>query len=171
MPLFRRTPNPARLAAKAEKERWKEERRAEKQRRWEARQAAERQREERLSKAAGISSVDLICHRDTWNWIRSELNTVNLPGPPPGDATMLRVPLSGPNLVRILTGTWFKRSAAGGYIGDRAIAGRVYDAIAEIVDGVDPATKDGTPVPDIVIDDKIAAPSAVEEVKEDDDRD
>lgn len=162
--MFRRSPNTARLAAKAERRRLKEER-------WRADQVARRQREERLSKAVGISSVALICHRDTWQWIRKEVRLTNEPAPPPTDAIMLKVPLSGPNLARILSVTWFKYTAIGTYPVDRALAGRVYNAVAEIVDGVDPAAKERTPVPDIVIDDKIAASSAVEDDDEEEDRD
>ncbi|MEU4234400.1 hypothetical protein AB0F17_59845 [Nonomuraea sp. NPDC026600] len=167
MGLFRRTPE--QRAAKEERRRQKEEAAADKQRRWEADQAARRLHQERLVKAAGVSSANLVCHRDTWAFLESECHFVGqFQLPPPGEGSLIKVPLSGPNLVRALTNMKALRDTPGRYVGDRAVATRVYNAVAEIVDGVDPSAKSGTPVPDVVLDDKIGT---VEAVREDDARD
>jgi hypothetical protein len=152
MALFRR--NPEREAAKAARAAEKQARRETRQRQREAKWAAERLHQDRLVTAAGISSATLICHRDTWSFI---LNKGDLTGfdryatLPPGVNT---VSLSGPNLVATLTR--MKAISTHSLVDtDRAIATRIYRAVAEIVDGVDPAAKDGQPIPDIVLDDRI----------------
>jgi hypothetical protein len=43
--------------------------------------------------------------------------------------------------------------------GIQALATRVYKGIAEVVGSVEQGAVDGAPIPDIVIDDKLASPS------------
>ncbi|MGW0199658.1 hypothetical protein [Nonomuraea sp. NPDC003201] len=148
--------NPERAAARAERRRLKEEEAAER-----ARQRKPSHRE-RLVTAAGISSVNLICHRDTFAFIRHEtvvLHHVQLP--PASDGALIKVPLSGPKLVKVLTALKSVCTDPFRGSGDRAVATRVYDAVAEIVDTVDRAATSGTPVPDIVLDDKVGAIEAI----------
>lgn len=123
-------------------------RRAKKQRQREVREAAKRLDQERLSKAAGIVRVDLICHRDTWGFIEGWTFPVGEIGPPPEQATLIKVPLYGPELVRIMTAMRFTGDKIAS---ERAMASRVYDAIIEVIDRVDPA--DRFVLPHIVIDD------------------
>lgn len=106
---------------------------------------------QRLKKAAGISEVDFICHKDTWEWITAQRRW--LPEANDAEGPMVHLRLSGPDLARVLQVCWFLKTLFLGV--SRALARRIYDAIAEVIDQVDPAAKDGTPVPPIVIDDKI----------------
>jgi hypothetical protein len=71
---------------------------------------------------------------------------------------MVEVHISGPNLVTILFEMGRLSQSSFSYVGDKAIATRVYDAATEIVDAVDPARNSGTPLPPIVIDAEIAPP-------------
>jgi hypothetical protein len=67
---------------------------------------------------------------------------------------MREVRVSGPNLVDLLITT--RNIGRSWNTGDRAIASRIYKAIAEIVDTVDTSIKGGATIPPIVID---AAPN------------
>ena len=120
--------------------------------------AARREAKQRLVKAAGISSATLVCHGATWSFIRlrSQFPVEHEPSPPTAGG-LVRKQLSGPELVKILSemrsvANWRMPDIS---VGDRAIAQRIYNAVAEVVDRVDPAVKIGAPIPDIVIDDKI----------------
>ncbi|MFI7468649.1 hypothetical protein [Nonomuraea sp. NPDC049646] len=107
----------------------------------------------RMTKAAGISQVGLVCHIDTWSYITKVTRFAVTPTPTTSDEVMVRVPLSGPALVTVLAAM---RTQVRYYsTPDIAIARRVYAAFAEVVDAVDPAAKDGPPIPDVVLDDKL----------------
>ncbi|MCO6000209.1 hypothetical protein [Actinoallomurus rhizosphaericola] len=45
---------------------------------------------------------------------------------------------------------------------EQALAERVYEGIAQVIEGVEPGTLDGAPIPEIVIDDKIGPPTGTE---------
>jgi hypothetical protein len=84
---------------------------------WAAKRAARELHEQRLTKAAGISTVKLHCHGDTWTelyrlaWPLMGWKTVSpfqgpvVQGPSYKDDGIVVVTLSGPNLVKILTET------------------------------------------------------------------
>ncbi|WP_336212178.1 hypothetical protein [Nonomuraea sp. LPB2021202275-12-8] len=161
MALFRRNPErkAARTARGAEKQSQQETRQHQQEAEW----AAERLHQDRLATAAEISSATLVCHRDTWSFILDRTGSLGgfnrYDTLPPGVNT---VTLSGPNLVAILTR--MEAISTDSLVDtDRAIATRIYRAVAEIVDGVDPAAKDGEPVPDIVLDDRMGPTPAAGE--------
>ena len=71
---------------------------------------------------------------------------------------ILRCSLSGIAVVRILE-TLDEAATARRYsAGDRALAHRVYQAVADIVDRIDPHTDSRNPLPDIMLDYRTAAP-------------
>jgi len=158
--LFKRRSTEEVIAAQQEKE----QRRRQKEQRKQEQEAARREYEELLVKAAGIASAKIICHKDTWkfahNWAMGRTSYT-----PPSSADiiqqtegMIEISVSGPNLVTLLIVTADMTGAP--YVGHRAIASRVYAAIAEVVSTVDPNLKGGMPVPPIIID---AVPSASED--------
>ncbi len=129
--------------------------------------------QQRLHRAAGISTVTLVCHIDTWRFIdryADERNTWQSPTHTEGRITargdgLTEVLLSGPQVVMVLIvmadecGRGTRIRIAAPFIGDRVIAARIYEAVGAIVDGVDPDAPEGAPVPPIVIDDRITAPT------------
>jgi hypothetical protein len=156
MSLFRRMSAEERLAVKEEKRRLEEER-----------AAAQEAYDARLVKAASVSSVNLVCHKDTWAFVDSRLrNSTGYRPLSAGDVThkprnMVEVHISGPNLVTSLIVMGRLSASSWSYIGDRAIATRVYDAASEIVDSVDSNRNSETPVPPIVIDAEVGPPPNV----------
>jgi hypothetical protein len=140
------------------------------------RQAAEQQRtryQQRISRAAGVASVQLVCHRDTWLFIKRWTNQ-NQWGDWAGyyntvtdrDHGLAAIHLSGPQLIDVLTSmAWVGAihgtkplGASTPRITDQAIARRVYDAIGAIVDQIDPDAPKDHHIPPIVIDDRAAPP-------------
>jgi hypothetical protein len=111
----------------------------------------------RLVYSGGISSVELTCHEDTWEFITHWMSQHNF-----GQAWwkpehnnritrrqqhMVSVHLSGPQLAEILTRMAIMARVEGARVPwtfpevpvtDRAVALRVYDAIGALVDQVDP---------------------------------
>ncbi|MGH8877364.1 MAG: hypothetical protein ACRD0P_08500 [Stackebrandtia sp.] len=134
-------------------------------------QARERQQweESLLTKAAGVSSTTLICHKDTWDFIQLYAEDVDgWHSPAEADIGLhspflLEIRLSGPKLVHILVamgeaaGVTIGRGRSAPLNGDRAIAFLVYASFADIVDDVDPTGRGELPVPSIVIDNQIAS--------------
>ncbi len=155
MALFRRTLSPEKLAARTEKQKQKEDRARARQQEREAREAAARLHETRMDKAAGISSVLLICHRDTLSIITANTGRLRYAfGGRAWPKGLVKQEFSGPDIVAILDSMHkFRDGLASPTI--RPVARRVYAAIAEVVDGIDASAKPGSPVPDIVIDDRI----------------
>lgn len=122
---------------------------------------------ERMQRAAGVSSVQLICHEDTWGAIDG-FWLIELPLPDEHRAQVpkdrikkcgngvVEVTLSGASLVTPLKVT--HRPRLGSY--ERAIARRTYQQLAKVIDAVDPDAKPGQPIPPIVLDDKFGDPAA-----------
>jgi hypothetical protein len=117
--------------------------------------------QELLVKAAGITTVRIICHEDTWAFMLQATRSLeakpdSLQGTP---KDMVAQRLSGPNLVRLLNEMNSKWDT-GGFIFpirwdkvNRALRERAYRALTEIISQVDAAAKPGAAIPDIVIDD------------------
>lgn len=113
-----------------------------------------------MTKAAGISSVQLVCHNDTWDALIGMWN--DSPRVPDDRITQrpdntVAVTLSGPNLVTLLfiTDTQRAYSPARTFV-DQAIADRVFQQIVKVIDAVDPdAGELGKPIPPIVLDDRL----------------
>jgi hypothetical protein len=122
----------------------------------------------RLVKAASVSSVSFVCHKDTWNFIDGRVRQNTGYRPPSTDdyadqpRNMVKVHISGPNLVTILIVMGRLSESPWSYGGDKAIATRIYSAATEIVDAVDPTRNSGTPLPPIVIDAEVAPPGEPE---------
>ncbi|MGC4990518.1 hypothetical protein [Nocardia salmonicida] len=118
--------------------------------------APKRAHELRQRRAAGVSTVQLVCHRDTWQVLSSLWYQGRLPAVPKdrvkalGDE-MVEVTLSGPTLVSLIT---FTHNPGGTYT-TVAVANRVYEQIAKVIDAVDPDAAPGLPIPAIVLDDKL----------------
>jgi len=144
--------------------RWSEDRsaaREEKRQHQEQRVAEQEAYEARLVKAASVSSVTFVCHKDTWDFIDGQARqnlSYRQPSTEDQPGNMVKVHISGPNLVTILIVMGRLSGSPWTYVGNKAIATRVYDAASEIVDAVDPSRNSGTPLPPIVIDAEIAPP-------------
>jgi hypothetical protein len=115
-----------------------------------------------MKRAAGISAAVLACHPETW----AELARIAYSNKPisgavkdPVDGALAEVTLSGVHLVRLLDMT-HDRTGFRGVLGfdspeTRALAGRTYQAIAAVVDTVEPGSNE--PVPPILLDDRPAS--------------
>ncbi|MFI6530766.1 hypothetical protein [Streptomyces uncialis] len=119
---------------------------------------------ERLVKAAGVASVDLVCAGDTWRAIHSQCarrnDIVPLPGrEASGEGRDLQpVGLTGPQLALMLTKLF--RGARGYSVAhphERAVYQRIYDAAAAVLDQVDLKEAEGKPIPPIVIDARLGS--------------
>lgn len=121
-----------------------------------------RQHRDLLVKAAGVTSVRMIRHEDTWSFVAKECgDRVRVHSKPLPDEGMVALRMSGPNLVELL-GELPRRWDPDLFIipgllpkENRAIRRRVYLSIAEVIARVDPTAKPGTPITDIVIDDQL----------------
>lgn len=126
----------------------------------------------RLTRAAGISKVALILHSDTWGAVIDLCETAKMPLKGHSDAAVTRddgqleVTLSGVALVTILQATryiWHEWDLLGlapfhkFEPRKRAIAARVYLAIAQTVDTVEDTNQATKPIPPITIDDRMPA--------------
>jgi hypothetical protein len=122
----------------------------------------------RLAKAAGVSRVTLVCHPDTWAEIVEMSSEVVLPLKVEAETIgredgLTAVSLSGVSLVRVLEITQTICQAESPFgLGispkysapDRAVAVRVYLAIARSLNNIERYQTRGEPMPDIVIDDR-----------------
>jgi hypothetical protein len=113
-----------------------------------------------MQRAAGVSSVQLICHADTWRTLDSFWSGTVFPKVPKDRVVsrdnMVEVTLSGVQLTALLNLTHDNHST---YV-SQAVAARTYEQVAKVIDAVDPDTKPGQPIPAIVLDDKLGEKSA-----------
>ncbi|WP_433894847.1 hypothetical protein [Streptomyces sp. CA-111067] len=116
----------------------------------------------RLEKAAGVTTVNLVCTVLTWEKLRSQaimqFGSV-LPSAPTGQESnaLIRIPLTGPQLAQLMQQALkgsipFPPNFNAHPASERALFQRAYDVIAEVTDELDLANPDGKPVRDIVID-------------------
>lgn len=108
----------------------------------------------RLTTAAGISTVILRCHQDTWNEICRLMRHFKGWSVPEtvlsSPSGLVEARLSGPKVIAMLFGM---RAHAIGFSGfNRALARRVYMGLAEVVDLVDSANP-ARALPAVVLDD------------------
>lgn len=117
---------------------------------------------ERLVKAAGVTTVPLVCTDDTWTFIHSQsVSGVSGVAFEKGaakrrDDGLVEIPFSGPKLVKLLTAL---RSTHSAYMISHphwALSKRVYDAVGEVIDQIDLAQPDGKQLPPIVIDARLS---------------
>ncbi|MFD3847987.1 hypothetical protein ACFWVB_19100 [Streptomyces microflavus] len=94
-----------------------------------------------LLKAAGVASVDLIAHRDTWEWLTALAVDHDHFRTPPSveDAKEGRVQtvLSGRSIIGLLIKLWDTRHATTPLEADWALATTAYNRIAAELTGVD----------------------------------
>lgn len=117
-----------------------------------------------MRRAAGISTLRLICHQDTW------LALVSLPSghirgsevegidahddriARGGENGMLEIALSGPEVVRIIQVTNFNKKC--GEPVRKAIAERTYMAFGSVLDTVGPTHSPDVEIPPVILDDR-----------------
>lgn len=140
-----------------------------------ARDAA-RQREadlyhQRLSRAAGVATLELHCHRDTWKWVVEWMDVGRTyhswwPQAHADRITaesehMIVVRLSGPQAAEVLTRLALTADVPGASmfssrasITEKSISRRLYDAIGRVLDQITPDGGSKQPVPPVVLDDR-----------------
>lgn len=127
----------------------------------EAKEAVKTAHDERLARAAGVSSVLVVCHRDTWNFVQSfARGRTNYIEPRPEDVVegpdgMIEARVSGVRLVHYLEVMDDGSRKASAHM-DRPVARRIYTQLAKVVDTIDPDAATDAPVPPIVLDDRAA---------------
>lgn len=119
--------------------------------------APKREHELRQRRAAGVSTVQLVCHSDTWSvlsglWFQTVLPKVPKDRVKSRADGMVEVTLTGPTLVSLITLT----HRGGITYTDIAVAKRTYEQIAKVIDAIDPDADPGLPIPAIVLDDKLS---------------
>lgn len=113
---------------------------------------------ERLIKAAGVSTVPLVCNDDTWTFIHQQCTTGLSPVNFAKDSAkrredgLVEIPFSGPKLVKLLTQVRITANAVLTSHPSWAVAMRVNDAVGEVIDQVDFTKPDGERPPPIIID-------------------
>ncbi|MFJ5850780.1 hypothetical protein [Streptomyces sp. NPDC092903] len=94
-----------------------------------------------LLKAAGVASVDLIAHRDTWEWLTAlAVDHDHFRTPPSVEDVKegrVQTVLSGRSLIGLLIKLWDTRSAATPLEADWALATTAYNRIAAELTSVD----------------------------------
>ncbi|MFB6876186.1 hypothetical protein [Streptomyces sp. NPDC056323] len=112
----------------------------------------------RLMKAAGVALAELVCHRDTWEYLTGlSTNQTHFRTPPNVDDIKdgrVRVALSGRSLIALLIALWNTRDEAEFLTADWALAATAYDRFAAELDTVGRGTQhtvritldDGAPV-------------------------
>ncbi|WP_435240099.1 hypothetical protein [Streptomyces sp. YPW6] len=94
-----------------------------------------------LLKAAGVASVDLIAHRDTWEWLTAlAVDHDHFRTPPSVEDVKegrIQTVLSGRSLIGLLIKLWDTRSTATPLEADWALATTAYNRIAAELTGVD----------------------------------
>ncbi|MEU0162262.1 hypothetical protein ABZ154_26380 [Streptomyces sp. NPDC006261] len=94
-----------------------------------------------LLKAAGVASVDLVAHRDTWEWLTAlAVDHDHFRTPPSVEDVKegrVQTVLSGRSLIGLLIKLWDTRSAATPLEADWALATTAYNRIAAELTAVD----------------------------------
>jgi hypothetical protein len=107
----------------------------------------------RMIKAIGISAMVFQCHEDTWNEIRRLMQRAEAWSAPQvvpcTSRPLIEVQLSGPKAAAMLHEMRAQTFVRSGI--DQALGRRVYIALAQIVDLVDPMSP-GRPLPPVVLD-------------------
>ncbi|MFZ3562698.1 hypothetical protein ACOKM5_42965 [Streptomyces sp. BH097] len=120
--------------------------------------------DERLSKAAGVARVTLVCSKDLWEETKPQkgANTVKatvskISSGPQAGRGLVRISMTGTNLVSYLKELDANAhpSKVNGEFDNTAASKRVYDALAPAIDRIKAATGPDDPEPQVVIDDTI----------------
>ncbi|MEU3465273.1 hypothetical protein ABZ721_35725 [Streptomyces sp. NPDC006733] len=113
----------------------------------------------RLTKAAGVSSITVICVKGLWDDTRPIGTKVSTP-PAPGERGqrgLVQITLTGPQLVaylKELDANAHPGWASGGR-DNKAESTRVYDALSQAVDKITAVRTSSDPAPEVIIDDTI----------------
>ncbi|MEW1678115.1 hypothetical protein [Streptomyces noursei] len=120
-----------------------------------------------MTAAAGVGSVQLRCHQDTWNYFLREFqkhsyNAASFRRPAEAaivreDDGMIVVPLSGSTVAALLDrcNGMSRRTEPL----DHAMGVRVYEAIATVLRKIEPAGEQKIPLPPITLDDRPGTPA------------
>lgn len=126
---------------------------------------------QRLSRAAGIATLELHCHEDTWRWIRDWMDVgrrysnwwlLTYDDRVIKEADhMLVVLLSGPQTAEVLTRVARTGQVHGAVTSydrtsttEEIIGRRLYDAIGRVLDQITPDSAGKQPVPPVILDDR-----------------
>jgi hypothetical protein len=136
---------------------------------------------QRLARAGGVANLVLVCHTDTWAFIKNWMDYDKRPygwwrkqhhdrvTVHPSD--MLSVRLSGPQVAEVLARiAWVSRISGVAHPWgvphpghtDQAVARRVYAVLGAVLDQVDPDAPGEQELPPAVVDDRPAAPAEPE---------
>ncbi|MFF7580974.1 hypothetical protein ACFZBE_39385 [Streptomyces sp. NPDC008061] len=98
----------------------------------------------RLMKAAGVAFAELVCHRDTWEYLTGlSTNQTHFRTPPSVDDVKdgrVQAALSGRSLIALLIALWETRDKAEPLTADWALAATAYSRIAAELDTVTTGT-------------------------------
>lgn len=121
-----------------------------------------------MQRAAGVASVQLICHQDIWTeidrWFVTGVYGISKTGRVPKERIkvltggIVEVTLSGVSLVGLLKEA--RKRVVSPLSDMQAIARRAYDQVAQVIDSVDPNAEPGQAIPPIVLDDKLGEQAA-----------
>ncbi|MGC0420996.1 hypothetical protein [Embleya sp. AB8] len=116
----------------------------------------------RMEAAAGVASIQVYCHQDTWAFIHEQaeraplsLNGTYIPPRAEDVSTtngMIEARVSGPQLAHLIATMNLANRSGFGVNG--AIARRVYSELARVVDAIEPDSDRSRPVQPIVLDDR-----------------
>lgn len=126
--------------------------------RWAAQDRARRLHQQRLERAAGISSLTLRCHPETWSYVIVMAGmkwSLDVPQPRKLDNGLVEVDLSGPIVVRLLENAWQLSPYTPPVTA--ALTRRLNRSLIAVVDQVDPDAPT-RPLPPVVLDDRAAVP-------------
>lgn len=129
-------------------------RKAERMARWEAQSEARQEHQARLERAAGISSLTLRCHKDTWARVTGRVGHPSARPRDLGDG-LIEVSLSGPYVIDLLNSASNLTAYTPPAI--HAVMSRLNRVLVAVVDQVDPDAP-ARPLPPVVLDDQAAAP-------------
>ncbi|MFE4654911.1 hypothetical protein [Streptomyces sp. NPDC056707] len=111
----------------------------------------------RLMKAAGVAFAELVCHRDTWEYLTGlSTNQTHFRTPPSVDDIKegrVQTALSGRSLIALLIALWEARDQAEPLTADWALAATAYNRIATEIDNVTTGT--GQRTVRVILDDGI----------------
>ncbi|MBQ0975758.1 hypothetical protein KBZ00_32330 [Streptomyces sp. RK31] len=119
--------------------------------------------DDRLSKAAGLARVTIVCPKGLWEETKPEganevkAKVLEITSGPRAGRGLVRVTMTGTDLVSYLKELDFNAhpSKWNGERDNTAASRRVYDAVAPAIDKIEAATSPDDPEPQIVIDDTI----------------
>jgi hypothetical protein len=115
----------------------------------------------RLTKAAGVSSITVVCVKSLWDDTKPDGIKVPTPAAPGerGKRGLVQVTLTGPQLVSYLKELDRNAHPGWGNADDtrdnKAESNRVYNTLAQAVDKISNVRNASDPAPEVIIDDTI----------------